>query len=136
VVEDKAVTVSRNNSPLIGCMGNMYAIGVSASPLGLGPDILPKRLPSLINPSRAKLFTDFGVNAQGVWVGMTYRNTLTTAPVISVPLHRASLNLVMADGRAEQISRTEFRQPGGPTVPIQDDARPNWWREGAVAPLP
>lgn len=69
-------------------------------------------------------------------VGMTYRNTLTTTPVISVPLHRASLNVVMADGHAEQISRTEFQQPGGPTVPIQDDARQNWWREGAVAPLP
>jgi len=131
--EDKAVTVSGDHSPLLGYMGNTFAIGVTASPLGLGPDILPKRLSSLINPSRAKLFTDIGANAQGVWVGMTYQNTIFTAQVVPVPLHRASLNAVMADAHAPQISRNEFRQPGGPAVPFQDDPRQNWWRAGAVA---
>ena len=64
--EDTAVTVRGDHSPLLGYMGNMFAIGVTASPLGLGPDILPKRLSSLLNPGRAKLFTDIGANAQGV----------------------------------------------------------------------
>jgi len=135
-VEDKAVTVSGDNSPLIGYMANMFAIGVTVSPLGLGPAISPKRLPALLNPSRAKLFTDIGANAQGVWDGMTYQNTIFTAQIVPVPLHRASLNAVMADGHAEQISRQEFQQPGGATVPFQNDARQNWWRDGAVAFLP
>jgi prepilin-type N-terminal cleavage/methylation domain-containing protein len=134
--EDKATTVSGDTSPLLGYMGNMFAIGVTASPLGLGPDIFPKHLTALLNPSRAKLFTDLGVNSQGVWVGATYQNTVFTAHVIPVPLHRASLNAVMADGHAGQISRHEFQQTNGPTVPFQDDARQNWWRDGAVALLP
>jgi prepilin-type processing-associated H-X9-DG protein len=45
-----------------------------------------------------------------------------------------SLNVVMADGHAVQISRVEFQQAGGPTTPIQDDPNQNWWRDGAVPP--
>jgi general secretion pathway protein G len=135
-VEDKGATVSGDNSPLLGYMGNMFAIGVTASPMGLGPDIYPKRLPALLNPTRAKLFADMGVNWQGVWVGATYRTSWSTAPVVPVPLHRASLNVVMADGHTEPISRSEFQQTNGPTATFQDDARQNWWRDGAVALLP
>jgi prepilin-type N-terminal cleavage/methylation domain-containing protein/prepilin-type processing-associated H-X9-DG protein len=135
-LEDKAVTVSGNDSPLIGYMGNAYAIGVTGSGFGIGTDILPKRLPALINPSRAKLFTDIGANAQGIWVGMTYQNTIFTARIVPVPLHRASLNAMMADGHAEQISRSEFQQTNGPAVPFQIDSKQNWWRDGAVALLP
>jgi len=133
---DKAATVSGDSSPLLGYMGNMFAIGVTASPMGLGPDILPKRLLALLNPGRAKLFTDTGVNWQGIWVGATYQNNWATAAVVPVPLHRAGLNGVMADGHAEQISRQEFQQTNGPAVTFQNDARQNWWRDGAVAPLP
>ena len=135
-VEDKATIVSGDNSPLIGYMGNVFAIGVTKSPLGMGTDILPKRSSAIINPSRAKLFTDIGVNAQGVWVGMTYQNTIFTAQIVPMPLHRSSLNAVMADGHAEQISRNEFQSPGGPAVPFQVASRQNWWRDGAVALLP
>ena len=135
-LEDKAATVSGVNSPLLGYMGNMFAIGVSASPMGLGPDILPKHLPALPNASRAKLFTDVGVNWQGVWVGATYQTSWSTAPVVPVPLHRASLNAVLADGHTDQISGREFSEPGGPAVSFQGDSRQNWWRDGAVAFLP
>ena len=135
-VEDKATTVIGDKSPLIGYMANMFTIGVTVSPLGLGTDISPKHLPSLLNPSRAKLFTDIGANAQGVWDGMTYQNTIFTAQIVPVPLHRASLNAVMADGHVEQISRHEFQQTNGPTMTFQDDARQNWWRDGAVSLLP
>ena len=135
-VEDKAITVDGDNSPLLGYMGNMFTIGVSASPWGLGPDILPKRLPSLPNPSRARLFTDVGGNGQGLWVGTTYRNTQTTIPVNPRPVHNEGMNTVMADGHCSAVNRTEFQQPGGPTVPVQDDPRQNWWRDGAVSPLP
>jgi hypothetical protein len=130
--EDKALTVAGDKSPLLGYMGNMFAIGVTVTPLPIGPDILPKRRGSLIDPSRAKLFTDAGANWQGVWVSATYRNTLSTVPVVPSPVHRASLNVVVADGHAAQISRNEFQQPGGPSIPIQDDPNQNWWREGAV----
>jgi len=102
----------------------------------LGPDILPKHLPALLNSSRAKLFTDVGVNWQGVWVGATSQTTWSTAPVVPVPLHRASLNTVLADGHTDQISGREFSGPGGPTAPFQVDSRQNWWRDGAVAFLP
>ena len=67
---------------------------------------------------------------------MTYRNTVFTAQVVPVPLQRASLNAIMADGHAEQISRADFQQPGGPSVPLQDDPKQNWWRDGAVPLLP
>ena len=97
---------------------------------------MPKRLDSLINPGRAKLFTDIGANGQGIWVGMTYQNTIFTAKIVPVPLHRASVNAAMSDGHAEQISRHEFQQPGGPTVLFQIDPRQNWWRDGAVALMP
>ncbi len=135
-VEDKAAMVSGNNSPLLGYMGNMFAIGVTASPLPVQPEILPKRLSSLINPSRAKLFTDTGANVQGLWVGVTWRSASFAAQVIPVPLHRARLNVVTADGHAEQITRREFHQPGGPAVTLQDDPKQNWWRDGVVALKP
>ena len=113
-LEDKATTVSGDNSPLLGYMGNMFAIGVSASPLGLGPDILPKRLSSLINPSRAKLFTDAGVNWQGVWVGMTYRNTLTTAPGPGRGLcgGDSAMDRVVASARTGVYQRRRRNEPG------------------------
>ena len=88
--EDKALTVTGDNSPLLGYMGNMFAIGVTVTPLAIGPDILPKKRVSLIAPSRAKLFADLGANVQGVWVSATYRNLLSTVPVVPSPLHRAS----------------------------------------------
>jgi len=135
-VEDKGTTMSGDNSPLIGYMGNMFTIGVTASPMNLGADILPKRLPALLNPSRAKLFADVGVNWQGIWVGATYQYSWSTAAVVPAPLHRAGLNTVMADGHAEPISRREFQQTNGPTVTFQKDARQNWWRDGAVTLLP
>jgi prepilin-type N-terminal cleavage/methylation domain-containing protein len=53
-VEDKAVTVSGDNSPLVGYMGNMFAIGVTASPLPEQPEILPKRLSALIQSEPGK----------------------------------------------------------------------------------
>jgi len=134
--EDKALTVAGDNSPLLGYMGNMFAIGVTVTPLAIGPDILPKKRSSLIAPSRAKLFADLGANVQGVWVSTTYRNLLSTVSVVPSPLHRASLNVVLADGHAAQISRNEFQQPGGPSVPLQDEPNQNWWRDGAVLQLP
>ena len=134
--EDKALTAAGDNSPLLGYMGNMFALGVTVTPLPIGPDILPKKRASLIAPNRAKLFTDAGANWQGVWVGATYRNPLSTAPVIPSPLHRQSLNVVIADGHATQISHSEFAQPGGPAIPVQDDANQNWWRDGAVSQVP
>jgi len=133
--EDKALTVTGDSSPLLGYMGNMFTIGVTVSPLPIGADILPRRCASLIVPSRAKLFADIGANVQGVWVSATYRNLLSTAPVVPSPLHRVSLNVVMGDGHAAQISRNEFQQPGGPTIPLQDDPNQNWWRDGAVLPV-
>jgi prepilin-type N-terminal cleavage/methylation domain-containing protein len=78
--EDKALTVSGNNSPLLGYMGNMFAIGVTESPLAL-PEVLPKRLSSLINPSRAKLFTDTRASEQeSVNLGWAHGALLTTFP--------------------------------------------------------
>jgi len=96
----------------------------------------PRRLGLLLNPSRAILLSDLGLNAQGMFVGPTYRTALTAAGVAPVPIHRKSLNLVRADGHADRISQIEFAQPGGPSIPFQDDPRQNWWREGAVALLP
>jgi prepilin-type N-terminal cleavage/methylation domain-containing protein/prepilin-type processing-associated H-X9-DG protein len=135
-LEDKALTVTGDDSPLLGYMGNMFAVGVTQSPMNLGPDVLPKKIPALPSPSRAKLFADVGVNLQGIWVGVSYRNPWSTAPVIPVPLHRGSLNVIMADGHADQLSRAEFRSANGPTIPWQEDRRQNWWRDGAVAVLP
>ena len=130
--EDKALTVAGDNSPLLGYMGNMFAIGVMVTPFTIGPDILPKRCSTLLSASRAKLFTDIGWNWQGFWTCGTYRNTVSTAPVVPSPLHRGSLNVVMADGHADQVGRSEFQQPGGPSIPVQDDPKQNWWRDGAV----
>ena len=138
-VEDKAMTVANDHSPLLGYMGNTFAIGVTASPLGLGPDILPKRVSVLINSSRAKLFTDTGANWQGMLSMMSYNNTVapgSIVPVIPGPLHGGGLNAGMADGHAVFVSRAEFQKPGGPSVPWQTDPKQNWWRDGAVATVP
>jgi prepilin-type N-terminal cleavage/methylation domain-containing protein len=54
-MEVKATTVKGDNSPLHGYLGNMFANGATSSPMGLGPDIVTKRLLTLLNPSRAKL---------------------------------------------------------------------------------
>jgi len=132
-----AVTVSGDDSPLIGYMGNMFALGVTDSPLApIQPDILPKRLGAMIDPSRAKLFTDVGLNWQAVWVCAAYEHPSFPTPVIPVPVHRKSLNVVMADGHTEQMGPNEFHRPGGAGTSYQVDARLNWWREGAVPELP
>jgi len=134
-MEEKRATVPGNKGPLLGYMGNPFAIGLVNPPTGL-TDVQPKRLSLLLNPSRAILFSDLGVNAQGIFVGPTFRTALTAAGVAPVPLHRKSLNVVRADGHADQISRSEFDQPSGPSIPFQNDPRQNWWRDGAVPQLP
>ena len=134
--EDKAIATPGDTSPLIGYMGNMFTIGVTASPLPIQPDILPKRLTALVNPDRAKLFADVGLNWQAVWVGSAYSLPSFPTPVIPVPVHRKSLNAVAADGHAEQVTQQEFERPGGAGTSYQIDPRLNWWRDGAVQQLP
>jgi prepilin-type N-terminal cleavage/methylation domain-containing protein/prepilin-type processing-associated H-X9-DG protein len=133
---DTAVARSGDDSPLIGYMGNMFAIGITDSPLPLQPEILPKRLGGLLNPTRAKLFTDVGLNWQAIWVGVAYESPYFPKPVIPVPVHRNSLNIVMADGHAEQMGQNEFHRPGGAGTSYQVDPRLNWWREGTMPELP
>ena len=133
---DQAVATSGDNSPLIGYMANMFAIGVTDSPLPLQPDIHPKRLAAMRDPTRAKLFTDVGLNWQAVWVGAAYESPSFPTPVIPVPVHRRSLNVVTADGHAEQMGPKEFHRPGGAGTSYQVDVRLNWWREGAMPELP
>jgi len=133
---DEAVTMSGDNSPLIGYMGNMYAIGITFSPVFPMPDILPKRSGQLLNPLRAKLFTDVGLNWQAVWVGVAFESPSFPRPVIPVPVHRKSLNVVMVDGHAEPMGPNEFHRPGGAGNSYQVDPRLNWWRKGAVPELP
>ena len=128
-VEDKALTLAGDPSPLLGYMGNMYCLGVVNA---LFPDANPKRISALPNPSAAKLFTDLGVNAQGIFVAVTYSNALSTAPIVPTPLHRDGFNTVMADGHAVHVTGAEFQRPGGPKTPIQDDPKQNWWRDGAL----
>lgn len=69
-------------------------------------------------------------------MGATYQHPIFTAQLVPVPLHRGSLNAVMAEGHVEQITGSEYQQPGGPTVTFQVDPRQNWWREGAATLLP
>jgi len=138
-VDDKAMTVANDNSPLLGYMANSSTIGVTGSPLGLGSDVLPKRTSALINPSRAKLFTDTGANWQGMLTLMSYNNTVapgSIVPVIPGPLHRGGLNVGMSDCHVDYVNRAEFQQPGGPSAPWQVDPKQNWWRDGAVATVP
>ena len=133
---DDAVTKSGDDSPLIGYMGNMYALGVSESPVFPAPDVSQKRLGQLLDPLRAKLFADVGVNWQAIWVGVAYEHPSFPRPVIPVPVHRKSINVVMADAHAEQLGSTEFHRPGGAGTSYQVDPRLNWWREGAIPALP
>lgn len=133
---DTTIATPGDTSPLIGYMGNMFTIGVAASPLPIQADILPKRLAALGSPARAKLFTDVGLNWQAIWVGAAYSLPSFPTPVIPVAVHRKSLNAVTADGHAEQISQQEFERPGGAGTSYQDDPRLNWWRDGAVQQRP
>lgn len=134
--EDKKIVVPGDPSPLIGYMGNMFAIGLPTSTLPILPDIRPKRLSELVSPDRAKLFTDVGLNWQAVWVGAAYSLPSFPTPVIPVPVHRKSLNAVMADGHAEQATQQDFERHGGAGTSYQIDPRLNWWRDGAVQQLP
>jgi len=109
---DQAVATSGDDSPLIGYMGNMFAIGFTESVLPLQADILPKRLAAMLDPTRAKLFTDVGLNWQAVWVMAAFEHPAFPMPVMPVPVHRRSLNVVMADGHTEQIGPNEFHRPG------------------------
>lgn len=131
--EDKSLTVTGNPSPLLGYLGNAYAIGVTVSP---NPDAQPKQASQLPAPSKTKLFVDNGANWQGVSIQVTTRSSFSATPITPVALHRGGLNIALADGSARFVGRAEFDSPGGPSVPVQDDARQNWWREGAVALLP
>jgi prepilin-type N-terminal cleavage/methylation domain-containing protein/prepilin-type processing-associated H-X9-DG protein len=134
---DKLLTVAGDSSPLLGYMGNMFSIGVSAGIVSAPfPEAQPKRAAALIDPDHAKLFVDLGVNAQGVAVAVTYHTTFFSAGIAPVTAHRGGLNMVMADGHASYLSRMEFAKPGGPASALQNDPKQNWWREGAVALIP
>jgi len=133
---DKVIVTPGDTSPLIGYMGNMFTIGVTESALPIKADILPKRLTALVSPGRAKLLTDVGLNWQAIWVGSSYSLPEFPTPVIPIPVHRKSLNAVVGDGHAEQISQQEFERPGGAGTSYQIDPRLNWWRDGAVQQLP
>jgi prepilin-type processing-associated H-X9-DG protein len=91
-------------------MGNMFAIGVTESVLPIQSEVVPKRLAAMLDPTRAKLFTDVGLNWQAVFVMAAFEHPAYPAPVIPVPVHRKSLNVVMADGHtpAADQSRLAF----------------------------
>jgi prepilin-type N-terminal cleavage/methylation domain-containing protein len=131
--EDQSLTVAGNVSPLLGYLGNMYAVGVTVAP---EPEARPKRVSQLLAPSVAKLFLDNGANWQGVSIQVTTRSVFSATPITPVALHRGGINLAQADGGARFVTRREFNRAGGPSIPVQEDARQNWWREGAVALLP
>jgi prepilin-type N-terminal cleavage/methylation domain-containing protein len=133
---DKSLSANEIDSPYLGYMGNMFALGVTDSPLPIWSDIQPKKLAGLINPSRAKLFADVGLNWQAVFVFAAFESPYFPTPVIPVPIHRGSLNIATAAGSAEQITQTEFERPGGAGKTLQVDARLNWWRDGCVPLLP
>ncbi len=127
--EDKSLTVAGNTSPLLGYLGNVYAVGVTVSGVA---ETMPKKQSQLLKPSLAKLFVDNGANWQGVSIQVTARSSVSSIPVTPVALHRGGLNIALADGSARYVKPAEFNRPGGPSVTLQDDARQNWWREGAV----
>jgi len=131
--EDKSLTVAGDTSPLLGYLGNLYAIGVTVSADLNGQ---PKKASQLLAPSNAKLFVDNGANWQGVSIQVTSRSTFSATPITPIPLHRGGLNVAQADGSGRFVGRVEFNRPGGPSIPIQDDPKQNWWREGAVELVP
>lgn len=131
--EDKSLTVVGNPSPLLGYLGNAYAIGVTVAAT---LETLPKRATQLLAPSKAKLFVDNGANWQGVSIQVTTRSAFSATPITPVALHGGGLNVAQADGSTRFVTRTEFNSPAGPATPMQDDARQNWWRAGAVEELP
>jgi prepilin-type N-terminal cleavage/methylation domain-containing protein/prepilin-type processing-associated H-X9-DG protein len=131
--EDKSLTVAGDPSPLLGYMGNAYTIGATVAAT---PESLPKRASQFLGPSKAKLFADNGANWQGVSIQVTSRSTFSAIPITPVALHQGGLNIAQADGSARFVNRAEFNSPGGPAVPMQVDARQNWWRDGSVELLP
>ena len=131
--EDKSLTVAGDTSPLLGYLGNLYAVGVTVS---TDPNGQPKKATQLLAPSNAKLFVDNGANWQGVSIQVTSRSTFSATPITPIPLHRGGLNTAQADGSARFVNRAEFNRPGGASVPIQDDPKQNWLREGAVELAP
>jgi prepilin-type processing-associated H-X9-DG protein len=131
--EDKSLTIAGDPSPLLGYLGNAYAIGATVAAT---PGSLPKRASQLRAPSRAKLFADNGANWQGASIQVTMRSSFSATPITPVALHQGGLNVAQADGSARFLDRAEFNSPAGPGVPMQDDARQNWWRAGAVEELP
>jgi prepilin-type processing-associated H-X9-DG protein len=131
--EDKSLTVAGNTSPLLGYLGNVYAIGVAVAPV---PRSRPKKASQLRAPSKAKSFADNGANWQGVSIQVTVRSVFSAIPITSVGLHRGGINMAQADGSARFVNRAEFNSPGGPAIPAQEDPRQNWWREGAIELAP
>jgi prepilin-type N-terminal cleavage/methylation domain-containing protein len=130
---DPAMIVAGDNEPLIGYMSNALVIGVKDSLYG--PDFAPRKISSILQPSAAKVFCDLGANWQGIFTTITWSNIISQTslvPVVPSPLHRGGLNIVRLDGHYTYIARSEFLQPGGPSVPYQVDSKQNWWREGAT----
>jgi prepilin-type processing-associated H-X9-DG protein len=131
--EDKSLTVPEDRSPLLGYMGNMYAVGVVVAEW---PEAQPKRESQLLTPSSAKLFIDNGANWQGVSIAVTVRSVFSATPITPTGLHDGGVNAARADGSALHVNRAEFNRPGGPAVPLDEDPRQNWWRDGAVELAP
>src|SRR5688572_20780709 len=90
----------------------------------------------IIVPTRATLLTAVGLTWQTVLVMAAFEHPNFPTTVVPVPVHRRSLNIVMADGHMEQIGPNEFHRPGGAGTSYQVDPRLNWWREGAMPELP
>ena len=130
---DPAMTGPDDYGPLIGYMSNALVIGVKDSLFG--PDFAPRTMSSILQPSTAKVFCDLGANWQGIFTTITWSNLISPAslvPIVPGPLHRGGLNIVRLDGHFTYVTRSEFLQPGGPSVPYQVDPNQNWWREGAT----
>ena len=130
---DPAMTGYDDYGPLIGYMSNALIIGVKDSLFG--PDFAPRSMSSILQPSTAKVFCDLGANWQGIFTTISWSNIISQAsllPIVPGPLHRGGLNIVRLDGHYTYIMRSEYLQPGGPSVPYQVDSKQNWWREGAT----
>ena len=96
----------------------------------------PKMQSRLFAPYLAKLFLDNGADWQGVSLQVTMRRALFSIPITPVPQHRGGLNVALGDGAARFLNRVEFNSTNGPSIPLQDHPRKNWWREGAVVLAP
>jgi hypothetical protein len=93
----------------------------SNADISCGQEVVFKHYDSDMAVAHHKIGTRTCKVCKKSWAGSA--NTPFSLGIAPVSAHRGRLDIVLADGHAANLSRTEFQNPGRPATPLQNDPK-------------